>query len=814
MIESVIVLLLLAAAVAGVGAAARFLDRRIPNAALALFLLLAVLPYPRAFVSDRTPLPLDHAMFTRPWYVDGSGLTPHNPYLNDIATQILPWAEATRLAWREGALPLRDRWDGCGTPLAGNSVSAAFSPLTLVSLLLPLVRGFTLIVTIRLLLAAAGMWLWVRELRVSEGAAAFAAVAFTLSFTFVPPWIFYPQSGVFCLWPWMLFLVERSRDERGRGRAAAALAAVFVLTVLAGHPESAALGSLFAVLWLAGRWLLGDLRDAPRLARTIAVAAAAALGLTAFLLFPSILAIAASGRIAAAARPYWQPHLSLLPHGPRWAGIPPAFFPHTLGNAVSSPTLPGGTGTFCEMAMGYVGIAAWMAALLVMRPGSRRSAAERVLWAILLCGFGVAVCLWPLAEIFAQIPGYRYVFPLRFNGWVALAAPAIAALELDRYGADVPARPGRTVVAAVLAPAVLGLAAIGLYLYFRVPHALAGGHAFQKRQLLVVLGILAICAAAALAARKRPSLYVAALTVVCGAELLYQWRGLNRLYSPSMLFPDTPLLRYLRGQGGAFRVLGEGPVLFPSTNVFARLEDIRTHDAVERRDYMAFLDATCGYPYGDYFKMIRNADAAALDFLNVRYVLADPHASPPGPRWRAVYDGADGTVFENSRVLPRAFAPRQIRFVAAPEPGIVPVLDAAAAFGDSFRQIVTIQDWAAVAYVAAPGQSAELENPPVVISDYSEQTNAASFHARVPEGRGPGFVLLSLVQDGGWTARDEKGGAVPVFLANGPFLAVRVPPGESRVALCYRPPGMGLGTGISVATLVILAAAAVVRSRR
>jgi hypothetical protein len=808
---SLAVLLALAAAAWAVRAAALWLDRPIPGAALALFLLVAVLPYPRAFVSHATPLPLDHATLTRPWYFEGSG-TPYNPYLNDIATQVLPWTEASRLAWKDGALPLRDRWNGCGTPLAANSVSAAFSPLTLLTLLFPLWRGFTLSIAMKLLLAAAGMWLWTREIGASARASGFAAVAFALSFTFVPPWILYPQSGVFCLWPWTLFLVERCRDASRRRRAIAALSAVFVLTVLGGHPESAAMGFLFTGLWLSARWLSGDLPDFPRLTTRIALAAAVALGLTAFLLLPSVLAIGASGRLAAAARPYWQPHLSLLPHAPRWAGILPAFFPHTLGNAVASPTIPGGTGTFCEMAMGYAGILCWMAALLVFRPGSGRPRREWALWGVGLCGFGVAVCLWPLAEIFAHLPLFRYVFPLRFNGWMALALPAIAALELDRYTKD--ARHGRgKSTAVVLSAAVLAACGAALYVFLFALRRAGGGLPFQNWQLGAVLTILGLAALLALATRRRPDVFVVGLALLCGAELLYQWRGLNHLYAPELLFPETPLLRFLHAQPGPFRVAGKGSVLFPSTNVFARLEDIRTHDAVERRDYMAFLDRTCGYPYADYFKILQNVDAPALDFLNVRYVLAEPGAPAPGARWRRVYSGADGTVFENSRVLPRAFAPAHVRWVPPPRPRPWPVLDAAAAFGPAFSEVAALEDWSAAAYVLADG-AGEVENPPVAISGYAESTNAASFDARVAEGGRPALVVLSLVQDGGWSARDASGAPLATFLANGPFLALRLAPGEHRVALTYCPPGLRLGFGVSLATLGLLAAAAVFGRRR
>jgi len=808
---SLAVLLALCAAAWSMAAAARWLDRPIPKAALAGFLLVAVLPYPAAFVSNATPLPLDHATFIAPWSVLGGGRLPHNPYLNDIATQILPWAKAARLAWKDGAFPLRNRWNGCGMPLAANSVSAAFSPLTLAMLLFPLWRAFTLSIAVKLLAAAAGMWLWTRELGASARSSGFAAVAFALSFTFLPPWILYPQSGVFCLWPWVLFLVERCRDGSRRRRTVAALAAVFVVTVLAGHPESAVMGFLFTGLWLGLRGLGGDLPDLRRVAGAIALAAAIALGLTAFLLLPSVLAIGASERLAAAATPYWQPYLSLVPHGPRWTGILTAVFPHTLGNGVGSPTVPGGTGTFCEMAMGYAGILCWAAALLVLRPGSRRPGREWALWALALGGLGVAVCLWPLAEVFAHVPVIRYMFPLRFNAWMALALPAIAALELDRYAKDV--REGRGGPAAfLLVAAALATCAVALHLALAGLWRADGGLPFQKRQLAVILTVLALAALAALVNRSRPGVFIALLTLLCGAELIHQWHGVNHLYSPALLFPETPLLRFLHAQPGTFRVAGRGPVLFPNTNVFALLEDVRTHDAVERRDYIRFLQRTCGYPSDEYFKKLGNLDAPVLDFLNVRYVLDLPRAAPPGTRWREVYSGADGTVFENSRVLPRAFAPGRVRAVAPPQARPWPVLDATAAFGAAFSEIATLEDWGSTAYVLAAGIG-DQENPAVAISGYTESTNAASFDARVGGGR-EAFVVLSLAQDGGWSARDASGRPLQTFLANGPFLAVRLPPGDRRVALTYTPPGLLVGLVISIATLGALAAAGALRARR
>jgi hypothetical protein len=804
-------LLLLAALAVGVGAFARALGRPIPRLQLVLFLALAVLPFPRALVTDTTILPLDHARHTIPWMTPG-GPPPHNPYLNDVVTLILPPAKATEMAWKEGEPPWHYRWNGCGMPLAANGISAALSPLTFLALVLPLARSYTLVAALKLLLAACGTFLWVRELGASVRSAAFAGTVFALSFSFTPPWLLFPQSAVTMLWPWMLFLFERLRDERGRVRTIAALVVVFVFTVLAGHSETAVLGFLFGALWLGIRWVSGDLPRSGRLIGAIALSAGIAVGLSAFLLIPSLYAIAASGRIAAVSKPFWEPILSLWPHGPQWRTLATSLFPHTLGNGIVSPTLPFTGASFPEQTLGYFGIVGWTAAFLFFRPGSRRSKSAWALFILMVCGWGAAVALWPFAEIFSFAPGLRYLFPVRLHSWEALAGSALAALELDRLVRDARER-GVSSVAAAWPSAALGALAIAVYLRFRPEHVAAGGlaPAFQLRRLLVCLAVLALAGLLLAAARRRSGPAIAALTLLAAAELLYQWRGLFRLWPTERMFPETPLVAFLKSRPGPFRVAGKGSALFPNTNIFAGVEDIRTHDAVERRDYLKFLDSTCGYPY-EYFKKLRNLDASALDFLNVRYLVTGPGEAAPGARWALAYSGTDGRVFENPAALERAFVPERVRFVPEPVPMREPTSDANALFGAAFHEITANANWRQTAWVLA-SRPGETTGGVAEISEFRESTNTASFSARVPEGTA--WVVLSLVQDGGWSARDAEGRPVPVLRANGPFLALALPAGDHRIALRYRPPGFRTGAAIAGATAAVLGiGAALARARR
>lgn len=802
------------------------LGRRLEKGIFVVCLLLPVVFLLPAFALDRTPLPVDHAMNLAPW----SGL-PHerarNGNLNDIATQMLPWNEAVRLAGKEGALPWRDRWNGCGTPLAANAQSAPFSPFTLLGLTLPIVPSYTLTAALKLFLCLTGMWLWLRELDVSSGSALFGSVSFSFSLTMMP-WLFFPHTAVLCLWPWSLFAIERLRGDRP-GRPGLLLTAIFTVWLLAGHPESVLLAASFTVFWLAARGATGELPQIWSLFGKIAVAAAIALGLSAFLLIPQAAAILASNRFVLASRPFWSGAFSWKPHGPFWnTSLFTAVYPRSLGDSIASPMIPGGAGSFSEMGLAYFGIVGWAAALLILRPGSRRPRAEWTLLVPAVFGWGAAVALWPFVELAGLVPALKMMFPLRFLSWSALAGSAAAAFELDRLRKDLSAR--RFASLALSASAAL-LAAFGVFVYlrFRKDHAVAGGLLSQRHAFAASFAVLAIVALAGMIAARSgrvalsPASLIGALTVLAAGELLYQGARLYRFESPAGLFPETPLLRFLNGQRGLFRVAGADSVLFPNTNVFAGLEDIRTHDAVERRDYVEFLDATCGYPPKEYFKTLGNLNAAALGFLNVRFLLASPGSRAPGPAWTTVYSGVDGTVFESATTLSRVFVPGAIRYVPdSGPPGELLRRNANASFGAVFRQIAAIHDWSALAFVLSPSGAgprppvppAAVPNGRAEIREVREAVNRVWFRSLAPAAGPPSVAVASIVDDGGWRARDESGHRLAVSSANGPFLAVALPAGDHFVCLRYRPPGLSAGTVVSGATLFGMLAAVIVRRRR
>jgi hypothetical protein len=798
-ISTLILLGLLAGLALVVDRAAAFLNRSIPTGHLLILLLSSCSLLAPGIARDETIAPVDHLLAIPPW-ASPSHSKPTNPYLSDVATQFVPWAKAVRQAWKSGSLPFLDPWNGCGTPLAANSQSAAYSPFTIVSFLLPLARSLTWLAIARLFLAATGMWLWARECGASRGGALFAAISLSFSLSFTDLLLF-PHTAVACFWPWALFAYELIRREPSAFRPIGAMTLVVVLMALGGHPESLASGCLLVGLWAAARVFIGG--PSPGGSRALlktALAIAFGLGLSAFALLPAAMAIQASNRYVLASAPFRGLSLPLWPHRPmRPLGLLTPFFPAALGDALHSSVIPGGGGNVIETAQGYFGIVAWVCALCVFRPGSRRAAVTPLLAAIMLLALAAAVGQWPVAEIVALLPGLRLMLPLRFYAWMPVAGAALAALELDRLVSDLRQRRGPAGL--VIVAAAFSGAAVVVFLTFRHDYVLNGQAEMQARRLAVTLGVLCVLVLATVLLRRKTMLYVAAVTALCWLELVFQARGLYAFHPSRLLYSQTPLTRFLAAQQKPFRVVGAGAVLFPNTNVLAGVEDIRTHDPVERRDYVEFLDATCGYDPQPYFKTVENLNASALDFLNVRFLLTVPGSAAPGPRWRPVYDGPDGIAFENRGVLPRAFVPRRVAYVAsgaqsegrreAGQPG-----------RDLVARLAASEDWGLVAFVESD-RFAEVANGHARVLDYREIPNGILVRLAAPEEPRPPLVVVSLVNDGGWGARDERGTKVEVLRVNGPFLGLQAPAGRHTITLRYRPPGLRAGCLVSLAAAAL-----------
>lgn len=221
------------------------------------------------------------------------------PVLSDPVWQFVPWLEFARRELSAGRLPLWNPHQNGGVPLLANPMLALGTPLIWPVLLLGVQLGWNLSLLLRLLLAAVGMYLWLRDVGRSWAAAGLGALMVCLSGPFVA-WLENPNSMVVAPVPILLLLAR----QLARGSSSAGFAGVAVATFLVvagGHPETAAM----AIVVVAGATALEAHGLRPR-ARTAAPAAVGFL-----LAAPLLLPFAEYLSLSAAAQGQGRPGFTL-----------------------------------------------------------------------------------------------------------------------------------------------------------------------------------------------------------------------------------------------------------------------------------------------------------------------------------------------------------------------------------------------------------------------------------------------------------------------------------------------------------------------
>jgi len=248
-----------------------------------------------------------------PWAPSYTRAELQAPVLTDPVWQFVPWLEFARRELQAGRLPLWNPHQNGGVPLLGNAQSALASPLVAPALLLGVERGWNLALLLRVLTAALGTFLWLRDLGRSRIAASLGAAMYSLSGPFIG-WLEHPQTLAAAPVPFVLLFAGRLAHRASPG-ALVGLACATAAVLLGGHPETAAMAALVAAGFAAAT--VKDRRGA------LGVSAGASLGL--LLSAPAVLPfveyfLSSAASHGADRQPFVMPLSALvrfvLPHAP------------------------------------------------------------------------------------------------------------------------------------------------------------------------------------------------------------------------------------------------------------------------------------------------------------------------------------------------------------------------------------------------------------------------------------------------------------------------------------------------------------------
>ncbi|HKR63866.1 MAG TPA: hypothetical protein VJZ00_09050 [Thermoanaerobaculia bacterium] len=487
-------------------------------------------------------------------------------------------------------------------PVLANGQSTPLSPLRLLVRPLPLGYAMNAEAAMKLLVALTLMFLLCRT-RYSMTASLAAAIAYGFS-TWMITWLQFPIAAAAAFLPGIVLAIEKKHFVL--------MTAVFAITVLSGHPETVFNVALLALVTVRFRltW------------RVVQAALLAALIASPFLI-PFARAVVRSQRFAETRAPrditppFSDKPSALLLLQPRFFGELP----------IERPWGPTTLESICGFA-GVLALASVVAAAIYL--AMRRKWRERELFYVV----GFVVCLgvvlgWPLiTPAFHAIAGLAPTMRMRL-GLCWFASLLIAAvIDWSRNETRV--------------PLLLGALAVSATMLWALRTTAFPSDAHRVSAILSLLPSVAVLAALII-----PRIEIAiALTFV---ELFVTMHTWNPILPLRELYPKTPLIAALQRIDPHARIVGTGSQLYPYTGAIFGFDDVRPHDPMADASYVALLHEKAGWNSQEYYAKWNDTDTPLLDELRVKYVVTEPTRELEPPRYKLLYSGRDGRIYELTR---------------------------------------------------------------------------------------------------------------------------------------------------------------------
>jgi Bacterial membrane protein YfhO len=647
-----------------------------------------------------------------------------NYELQDIVFQFVPWTRQVHESWRGLRVPLWNPLTAAGMPLMANMQSGALSPLRLLALPLPLMHAFSAEAALKILVALTFTFLFCRRRGYDVLPSLIGSVAFGFG-TFMTLWLHFPHPNVAAFLPAVLYQIDLLAERVTPGRF---LFAAFLGPILlaGGHPETVSHVVFFAVLYAL--WVLfeGGI-DRVRFIRTLILVSLVALLLALPILLPfvEILPHSMNYRVVQEAGHHKGtaysdfPSLALLVHPRLYGARPGPLWGWSVTEAVA----------------GFSGLLGFGACLAMIARTRRFRQRETFFILATLLAFAVIddtpFLSAPIRELFSLALNSR--FRLQFSFFLAIQTAAL--LHYSRRER-------------MLIPIAIGGSLAALILVFaKTGFPTAEAKSFAMIATLPSLAVLAL-AALLLVPRAR----FAAMCLLVAAVFVevrkggHDWHPVTRGTEVYKRMPVIDALRAARGDE-PYRVVGLGGALFPNTQSMFGLEDVRVKDALASARYVDLLTRNVkGFDTSAYYWKWMDSETPLLDRLNVRWVITEPNVElTDRARYRPVYEGFDGHVYENLRAMPRFFA-------------------------DGAN--VTIVTWRGDAYELA---------------------------VDAPQGA---LVRSSVAMWPGWRVKRD-GESIEPKLVDEAFIGFEVPAGRSVVRLTYVPMSFWGGLAVAAVTLFV-----------
>jgi len=644
--------------------------KKINSLPLLLLILSVIIFFKPFFTQGQLPIPSDTIIGLyhpfRDLYAEQypNGIPYKNFLITDPVRQQYPWRFSATENIAHSSLPVWNPYTMAGTPLLANFQTAAFYPLNIIYLLLPFATGWSLQIVLQPLLAGIFIYLYLRHLKLSQGAAGFGGIIFAFC-GFSTAWLEWNTLVQSALW---LPLIMLAIDKLGVSGNKFAWSLMYVFSLcaafFAGHIQIFIYVYLFSTMYFFARWF--QKKRNSKILFLYLLLNSLFLLLTAVQWIPTLQFINLSARGVDQIYGWQQPGW-FIP----WQHLIQFIAPDFFGNPTTLNYW--GEWNYGEF-VGYIGIFPLIMAFFALY---NRQDKKTLFFGV----FFFLSLIFSLPTIFAELP-YKLDIPLlstsqptRLLFIADFSLAVLAALGLDFFLKT--AKKWKVFYSL----GIIGIILIGLWIAVLYGHKLYPD--FQIDHLLVAKRNLYIPTFFFVTASVILAVWVLFTTVRRFEKMLdkqilapllllfllsltiFDLLRFSQKFTPftnnAYLYPATKSLSFLQDQKGQFRIMAtDSRILPPNFSVMYQLQSIDGYDPLYIRRYGEFVTAIgrdkpdIRPPFG-FNRIItpQKFDSPFIDLLGVQYVLS--LANINSPKLEKVFSEGETKIYKNKNTFPRAF---------------------------------------------------------------------------------------------------------------------------------------------------------------
>ncbi|HBB76260.1 MAG: hypothetical protein UT87_C0008G0010 [Candidatus Levybacteria bacterium GW2011_GWC1_40_19] len=641
-----------------------------------LLVFLVLVFFYQFFLKGFLPIPADTVVGLYHPYRDfyakdyPRGIPFKNFLITDPVRQQYPWKNLAIKGFKDAQLPLWNPYSFSGTPHLANIQSGVFYPLNILFFFLPFHLAWSLYIISQPLLAGLFTYLYLRNQKLDGRAVVLGGIAFSFG-GFSIAWLEWGNIISTALWLPLILLVIDKITLFVKPKISFLWPAVFVLSLVfsffAGHLQTFFYISIVSFAYFFFEWFRSGKKTIPLIYAALSVVVF--LTLTAVQWIPSLDFILSSARDLDKqifTSPGW-----FIP----WQHLVQFIIPDFFGNPTTLNYW--GTWNYAEF-VGYSGVfPITMAALALIAKRDKKT--------VFFCVMFLLSIIFSLPTVLAKLP---YMLDLPFisssQPTRLLFVSCFSISVLSAFGFDYALKNrGRLFIFPfIIVGGLLAISFASLFIFNIEPQNVV----VAKRNIIFPVGIFALTLAIFLlfykVRNKRLGMVFSLLLVLITVVDLFRFGWKFTPFTPrEYLFPKTQALVFLERNVGDYRVMTtDSRIMPPNFSVAHRIQSIEGYDPLFTQRYAEFVVAMQRgkpdiSPPFNFNRIITPHDSSnrLIDLLGVKYVLSLDEVNLP--KLVKVYEEGQTKIYENKRVVPRAFLAEEVISAEDREDAIKKIMD-------------------------------------------------------------------------------------------------------------------------------------------